>query len=784
MSETERVNELAQAINIRDIIGEKKVNQPLADKIKQVAEEGMVLLENNGILPIQKGAKVSLFGRSQNDYFYVGYGSGGEVNPPYCVNPVEGLQSKDIILTPWLKDLYQKFSKDNFQKEAAWGLWPRFLPELELTDDQVFQASQESDLAIVVIGRAAGEDKENILEPGSYYLTDQEKNLLDQVTKYFSQVVVVLNIGNIIDMSWINDYPLSAVLLAWQTGMESGNSLANLLVGDVNPSGKLPVTVANDYNDYPSAQYFGHEEKSIYVEDIYVGYRYFETFAKSSVLYPFGYGLSYTTFKWDGKFEKHQGKLHIEAELMNTGKCAGQEVLQVYIEQPQGALGKPEKVLIAYKKSQLLEPNQTETMSLEIPDYLFASYDDKTRFAYLLEAGVYKIHIGNSVRNTICLGSWTLDQDVILEQLSQKAAPEEKFDRMVAKLQDGIMQIDYEPVTLQSVSVMERVEEGLKEDVLPISEQPFGSTGKTMRQIVESLTPSELDAITRGEGAMDSPLGPKGNAGILGGTRQSLRDKGIPVVVTTDGPAGIRLNYYASLLPCGTSVASTFNDTLTQEMTALYGQEMIDLGSDIILAPGLNIHRNPLGGRNFEYFSEDPLLSGKMASAYVRGIQSQGVGACPKHFACNNQETNRNYNNSIVSERALREIYLKGFEICVKDSDPWTIMSSYNKVNGVWAHYHYDLATAILRQEWQYKGLVMTDWWMRPAVDPNNANIENDAYRIRAQVDILMPGGVAFNQDEGDGSLIKSLQAKDGIQLKEVHRSAYNILNLIQKLKK
>ena len=275
---------------------------------------------------------------------------------------------------------------------------------------------------------------------------------------------------------------------------------------------------------------------------------------------------------------------------------------------------------------------------------------------------------------------------------------------------------------------------------------------------------------------MNSPLGARGNAGAFGGVLPSLREKGVPPMITTDGPSGIRLGAYCSLLPNGAVLACSFNRKLVTELYAELGKEMKDRGSDILLAPGMNIHRNPLCGRNFEYFSEDPLLSGETAACVVNGIQSQGVSACPKHFACNNQETNRIYNDSRVSERALREIYLKGFEICVKKSSPKNIMTSYNKINGVWGHYNYDLCTTILRGEWGYKGNVMTDWWMRSSKSPEFASTRNQAYRVRAQVDVLMPGGSRLGYRIPDGSIKASYSSKDGITLGELQRSAMNVL--------
>ncbi len=321
---------------------------------------------------------------------------------------------------------------------------------------------------------------------------------------------------------------------------------------------------------------------------------------------------------------------------------------------------------------------------------------------------------------------------------------------------------------------------------LPASEPMVGDQGWKLRSVrdgeitmdafVSQLSLEELEAITRGGYVMNHPLGARGNAGIFGGVTQSLRDKGIPAVVSTDGPSGIRLYDSCSLLPIGTLIASTFDTSLLEEMFGKVAEEMAMRGSDVLLAPGMNIHRNPLCGRNFEYFSEDPYLTGKIAAAAVRGIQRQGGSACPKHFACNNQEYRRNTNDSVVSQRALREIYLKGFEICVKEACPKNLMTSYNKINGVWGHYHYDLVTTILRGEWGYQGNVMTDWWMQPSASPEFPKLWNQAYRVRAGVDVLMPGGTHIPIHKPDGTLLRTYGKPDGITLGEMQQCAKRVL--------
>ncbi|MGX7078291.1 glycoside hydrolase family 3 C-terminal domain-containing protein [Globicatella sanguinis] len=788
MSNQDNVSELVQHINIKEgILGEKKINPKMSALLRQAAAESIVLLENEGVLPLKAQSKLAVFGRSQIDYFYVGYGSGGEVNPPYLVNVIQGLEEKDLVLNQVLIEKYQTFSANNIVEDGIWGQWPRFLEEMTLSNEEVKSASEDSEIALIVIGRAAGEDRENVLEEGSYYLTQKEKKMIDQVTHYFEKVVLVINSGNVIDLSWTENYGFSAILFAWQGGMESGNAIADVLMGDVNPSAKLPDTIARHYEDYPSAKQFGHEEYVEYVEDIYVGYRYFETFHLEKVIYPFGYGLSYTQFAMDSELLVNDKSVTINVSVTNMGEMPGKEVVQVYHEPPQGKLGKPKRNLIEFKKTELLQPGQTENLNFEINLQDLASYDDSGvtghPFSYVLEAGEYQFYVGDSLINLELVGNYHLEKLLVIQKLKQIAAPVENFNRLVATLEDGQLVETYQPVTLQKESVKERVLQHLESLSEVSSQETFLDTGKTVSELIHSFSKEELDALTRGEGPMNSPFGPKGNAGMFGGTIESLRQKGIPPVITTDGPAGIRLNYYASLLPCGTAFASTWNLELLKVIGIEFGKELVGLGSDMILAPGMNIHRNPLGGRNFEYFSEDPYLTGKMAASYVIGVQSNQVAACPKHFACNNQETNRNYNDSRVSERALREIYLKGFEICVKESNPYSIMSSYNKINGVWAHYHFDLATEILRNEWEYQGCILTDWWMRMAKDPNFEHVENNAYRVRAQVDILMPGGKDFVTKECDDSLIQSLDHLDGITLKEVQHSALNVLNLIQKIK-
>ena len=776
--------------------GERDIFGNMPELIRKSAAEGIVLLKNNNALPYSLDTKISVFGRCQLDYFYVGYGSGGDVNAPYFVNIVDGIKNAGGKLNEWLLEYYKNYCKENPAPHGFWGHWPMNFEEPSLDDETVKKASEESDAALIVIGRAAGEDRENTLTKGSYYLTDEERRLIDQVCKNFSNVTVLLDCGNVMDMSWILDYNdrLRGIVYAWQGGMESGNAVADVLYGKVNPSGKLTDTIAVKYEDYPSAKHFGGKLFNTYVEDIFVGYRYFETFAKEKALFPFGFGLSYTNFDIEVlDFIEEKDKINIEIEVTNIGKVSGKEVVELYARCPQGKLSKPLMSLVAFDKTEELNPNESEKLTLSVPIYNLASFDDTGvtghKYSYILEKGEYKFFIGENVRDVDEIGSIKYKEDKVLETLKAVCAPKEYIDRIVALEVNGSFIPKKVALKPEKPYLRERILKNLpKEQGHIVHNFNFSQVRNgeiSVEKFVSSLTNQELEALSRGEGGMDSSYGVAGNAGAFGGIIPKLNEKGVPAIITTDGPAGIRIRKYTSLIPCGTALASTFNTKLVEELATEMGKELRNAGSNVLLAPGMNIHRNVLCGRNFEYFSEDPLLTGKMASAYVKGIQSSGGSACPKHFACNNQEADRTINDSIVSQRALREIYLKGFEICVKEAKPLNIMTSYNKINGVWSHYNYDLVTTVLRNEWGFDGSVMTDWWMKHSQSHEFPNLRDNAYRVRSQVDVYMPG--SFKKTEKkyktDNSLLETIGLKNGITRGELERSAINVLNMILKLK-
>lgn len=779
---------------------------------RKVAAEGAVLLQNDGqVLPLVKGDRVSVFGRIQINYYRSGTGSGGSVNVPYTTNLLDGLRSKpQIQLNEQLAAVYEQWVKENpFDNGGGgWAAEPWHQKEMPLTDDLVADARTKSDKAIIVIGRTAGEDKDNAAEPGSYLLTEDELAMLETVTRHFTKTVVVLNVSNIIDMSWVKhprfENPIGAVIYAWHGGMEGGNAIADVLVGQVTPSGKLTDTIAATIDDYPSTANYGAEDKNLYKEDIYVGYRYFETFCPEKVLYPFGYGISYTTFALGQPqctvVEKNGGHhVDIKVEVTNTGTAyAGKEVVQVYVEAPQGKLGKPVKVLAAFAKTRLLEPGESEQLKLSFPLSRIASYDDAGvtghRSACVLEAGTYRFHVGTNVREAAPVEvdgreGFTLDELVVVEQLQEALAPTEAFQRMRpgARKADGTYELTWEDVPTRTVDLAARIKQNLPDEI------PFtGNKGYTLRDVHEGkvsmeafigqLTDEELATIVRGEG-MSNPLVTPGTASAFGGMSESLRQYGIPVGCTADGPSGIRMDsgHKATQVPIGTLLAATWDTALVEELYVLEGRELVRNNIDTLLGPGMNLRRNPLNGRNFEYFSEDPFITGVFATACTKGLKRGGSTATLKHFAGNNQEKNRTKVDAVMSERALRELYLKGFEIAVKEGGANSIMTAYNPLNGYWTASNYDLNTTILRKEWQYEGIVMTDWWamMNDCVEGGEPSRTNTGAMVRAQNDLYM---VVANYGAEDNAMedntLESL-ATGKLTRGELQRSAINICRFL-----
>ena len=720
---------------------------------RRAASEGMVLLKNQGdLLPFHTGQKLAVFGKACVDYVKGGGGS-GDVTVAYTRNLMEGLKIKEQegkveVFWPAAR-YYEKEIRDQY----AQGYCPGMTVEPEVPEELLTQAKAFTDTAIITICRYSGEgwDRKSIadkafaggdqslaqlsakiFENGDFCLTEAEKKMVEKVKTAFPHVAVVLNVGGMMDTSWFKeDEKISAVLLAWQGGIEGGLAAADILCGDVNPSGKLTDTFAGTLEDYPSSESF-HESLDYvnYEEDVYVGYRYFESFpqAKEKVIYPFGYGLSYTTFEISVKDLKvEKDKVSVKAEVTNLGKRAGKEVVQVYYSAPQGKLGKPALELGAFEKSRLLAPGESQTMFLKFPVSSMGSFDDMgkiSRSAYVLEAGNYSFYVGNSAENLEKWGEpWNLGEDRIICQLTSKAAPYHLPKRLTG---DGSYEmlperkLEPEPLGLpeQDMDLLEGMEPADRGYGQRIRREMKASEKHLLREVAEGKLSLEEFMEQLSDRDLAELLGGQPNTGVANTYGMgNLREYGVPNVMTADGPAGLRIkpqcHVYTTAWPCATMLACTWNTRLVEEIGAAGASEVKENNIGIWLTPAMNIHRSPLCGRNFEYYSEDPLVAGKMGAAMVRGIQSQHVAASVKHFACNNKESNRKDSDSRVSERALREIYLKGFEIVVKESDPWTIMSSYNLINGHRASENKDLLTGILRDEWGFKGIVTTDWWTR-----------------------------------------------------------------------
>ena len=762
-------------------------------KARQAVAEGQVLLLNqNHVLPLPKGSHVAVFGRMQLHYYKSGTGSGGMVNVNKVTGILEALEeSEDVQVYEPLVDVYREWEKDHpFDEGVGWGNEPWSQEEMELNEALVEEAAEKNEYAIVILARTAGEDKDNKMLEGAYCLTSIEEDMLQKVRKSFAKMIVLLNTGNIMDMSFMDQYRPDAVMYVWQGGMIGGLGTVDVLTGKVCPSGRLSDTIAAQMSDYPADPYFGGLEQNLYVEDIYVGYRYFESAAKSKVLYPFGFGLSYTTFSMEaGGFSYAENQVSFVMKVTNTGSVAGKEVVQVYAKAPLGKLGKPARVLIDFKKTKELMPGECETLTFAIPTSVFASYNEVSTagmpVGWVLEAGEYTIYAGGNVRDAYAVGSFTLDELQIVEECRSALAPTTAFKRMKMTAANehaeaaGVYEVAMEEVPLRVVSPEEK-----RNAELPESYEMTGDRGikladvkagkATLDEFVAQLTEEELASIVRGEG-MGSPKVTAGTAAAFGGVTKSLLEKGIPCGCCDDGPSGMRLDsgMKAFSLPNGTLLACTFNTQLNEELYAFTAVEMIKNRVDILLGPGMNIHRHPLNGRNFEYFSEDPLLTGKMAAAQVRGLKSAGMTGSLKHFCGNNQETRRHTSNSIISERALREIYLRGFEIAVKEAKADAVMTTYGPVNGIWTSSNYDLVTDILRKQWGFEGVVMTDWWAYVCREGDKPAKTDFATMVKAQNDLYMVCPDSEKNEHGDNT-VESLH--DGsLTLGELQRCAKNI---------
>ncbi len=718
---------------------------------RKAAEEGMVLLENDGTLPLSKDKSVALFGKGSVDYVKGGGGS-GDVYCKYVHSLYDGLTAKGVSVYEPLISFY----RDDLKKQYDMGRVPGMTAEPTLSDELLQGAKAFTDTAIIVISRFSGEgwDRSDvecnneynpwesetsmpkiageIFPDGDFYLTKEEKKLIDTVKSNFKKVIAVVNIGGVIDLTWLKEDGINAALYMGQGGMEGGDAAANVLLGTVNPSGRLVDTFAGSLDDYPSTKGF-HESFDYvnYNEDIYVGYRYFLTIpgADKKIVYPFGYGLSYTSFESSiVSMSLCDDTFYFTVKVTNTGAKAGKNVEQLYYSAPQGKLGKPARELGAFAKSKCLQPGESQILTLSVSKYQMSSYDDLGKVkeaSYVLEAGEYRFCLGNDSLDVAKVDFvWDNEKDEIIKELTHKLSPVELKERMLSDgSYEALPQGNHKDINESVITKMKPgTEEGLTPEVRSRESycliHPFKEGAHTLSEVAEGkITLDEFVEQLSLDDLMHL-VGGQPNTGVANTFGfGNLPEYGVPSAMTADGPAGVRIAPETGILttafPCATLLACTWNEHLLSQVGKAGGEELKENNLAVWLTPAINIHRNPLCGRNFEYYSEDPIVAGKLAAALVNGIQSNHVGASVKHFACNNKETNRKHSDSRVSERALREIYLKAFEIVVKEAEPYTIMSAYNAINGERASESRDLLTGILREEWGYEGMVTSDWWTR-----------------------------------------------------------------------
>lgn len=733
---------------------------------RTAAAEGFVLLKNEGCALPLRNKKIALYGMGARKTVKGGLGS-GSVEERYSVSIADGLKNAgyEIATQSWLED-YDREYRETFQayhdmvEEKVPGLTNpmeiiplahsfvyRYPSGRSITREDV--AESGTDTAIYVLTRQAGECNDRRLEPGDYYLTEVERENLKTIAAAYAHAILVINVGGHIDLGFLDEIDgINAVVLFVQGGEEGGSALADVLSGKINFSGKLADTIPMKYEDIPFGNEFsylgGDPDNAYYKEGIYVGYRYFDSFDKP-VRYPFGFGLSYTEFAIRTDGASLEGtSVRLSVTVTNTGAHPGKEVVQVYLSAPQGERHKEYQRLAAFAKTETIQPGTSRTVELSFDLADGASYDEAAA-AWVLDAGTYAVRVGNSSRNTVIAAAIELPAAVTVRQCKNCCAPADELPVFAPKtapawdIPTGVPMLVADPAAFAAETVH-------------YTEPTFAETLQE-KAILDSLTTEEQAEFLRGGDLQNAPRGTLEIHGAAGKTVTSLLDKGICNVIFSDGPAGVnvvnrvkllpdggfapadvpeRYNWgllgrgmkaklaqisgepvyrYATAWPVELLLAQTWNTPLLREIGSAVGEELLAFGVTVWLAPGMNIHRNPLGGRTFEYYSEDPVLTGELAAALTQGVQShRGVGVSVKHFCCNNQENNRTGVSSNVSERALREIYLKGFEIAVKKAQPWTVMSSYNLLNHTYTANRRDLLTDILRCEWKFEGLVMTDW--------------------------------------------------------------------------
>lgn len=790
---------------------------------RKAAASGIVLLKNDGVLPLARGAEVALFGAGATNTVKGGTGS-GDVNERDYVTIAQGMEDAgfDIVDPDYLEDYRQTYA--GARKE-----WRDFILHPE-EDEDLFDRYAKNpfvypdgrcitpeDLrpdakAVYIISRVAGEGADRTLTQGDYYLTDGEKRDLNDLAALGAQVIVLINAGGVIDMADIVNNPaVHAILFISQPGQEGGHAVADILSGAVTPSGKLTATWAKQYSDYPCADTFGAQngntDVEFYSEGVYIGYRYFSTFGKKP-LFPFGYGLSYTSFEFTGAAVSQKNHyLGIEMTIANTGeKYSGKEVAQVYALLPQGRMAKERERLVGFAKTDELDPGEEQTLAVTVAAKELASYDEE-KSAWILEKGIYGITVGNSSDMLQLAGLVEVKEDFVVEQDEAVCPIEPSHEKELKELQPAAESAQTFEAVWKDADVPKVVFDPVPETIPAYSEDEIDRKARELSEKLpaEDYIPLLYGEISQGQGSEigSAAVHVPGAAGETSGA--FVKSLGIPGAIMADGPAGLRIQQqyevdrttgkpypsdfaasitgdptierhentdlyyqYCTAFPVGTLLAQSWDPDIVEEVGAAVSKELDRYHVSWWLAPGMCIQRNPLCGRNFEYYSEDPFVSGEMAAAMTRGVQrGNGVGTTIKHFAGNNQEDNRMGVDDVMSERALREIYLRGFEIAVKESQPMAVMTSYNKINGVHSANNKDIITKVLRGEWGFRGIVMTDWTTTSAGGSDAAKCP------AAGNDLIMPGC------EDDDRKIREALADGTLSEEDVRACARRLIGII-----
>lgn len=790
----------------QEITDRERTNYALS---RRICAEGIVLLENDGSLPI-KSDNVALYGAGARHTAFGGTGS-GENNPRYSTTPEDGIKAASIKITTedWLNeyDLLYKKAFTDYRINLKKGLKKVPIAEqMDYTADNPFYApagrilkedeSVSSDTAIYVLTRQSGEGADRKDCPGDYYATEDEKALMLSITKLYKHSVLVLNAGAVIDLSFLDNIKFSAVVLLMQGGMETGNALADILTGKVNPSGRLADTWGYSYNDYPSSDTFSERNPEKYQEDykegIFVGYRWFDKKGIKS-RYPFGHGLSYTTFRTEYVSANITGtNVEITTSVTNTGKVSGREVVMLYLSCPENKLIREVKSLAAFAKTPLLHEGASceITLSLNLAD--FAAFDENS-LSFILEKGDYYIHL-----NAVPAIKLYLASDVITEKVKSMITLNRKFDYHIDFKSDRcdlslpVFEINASSIktithdySIPSMEKSEKIDDivsklSIKEmaDILvgrsyfgPFRHRVIGAVGFTTSRLYKK----GIDGMAMADGPQGINLTkmsnkPKNNFFQIPTLPSALRDVYaiLKILSPKAKPTGKNLYYqFCTSWPSETLIAQTWDVDLVRQQGEAIAKEMKEYGVVFLLAPALNIHRNPLCGRNYEYYSEDPLLTGLIAAAVVKGVQSEsGCFATLKHFAANNLETKRNLSSSNVDERTMREIYLKAFRIAIRESNARSVMCSYNKLNGIYTALDYNLQTGILRNEWGFRDIVMTDWFA------TGHDESFDEHACKAGTDLIMPGTPLIR------SKILKAYKRGEISASDIERSARRIIKL------